>query len=118
MQASSVHFNCFLCGLPATVVSDASEGGYYWVRDCDKCVRYRIRGGVIKRIEQDSPVYILPLLSAAAQRVAHDVDAGKDPPEQLAPHVISQDGKRLLQITDEQAVAEIAANEKLLQNQG
>ena len=117
MQASSVHFNCFLCGSSATVVLDPSEGGYYCVRDCEKCSRYRIRVGVV-----DSPALVVrglfPRLSAAARRVARDVDAGKEPPELLEAHVISEGGKQSRQITDEQAAAEIAANEELLQNRG
>ena len=116
MQASSVHFNCFLCGSSASVTNDPIEGGYYCVSGCDNCVRYRIRGDVV-----DSPALdlrsILPRLSAAARRVARDVDAGKEPPEQFAAHVVSHGGRRLLQITDEMAAAEIAANEGFLQNQ-
>ena len=116
MQASSLHRNCFLCGSSATVVLDPSEGGYYCVSGCDKCVRYRIRGGVVDSLALD--VGLFPRLSAAARRVARDVDAGKEPPELLAAHVISEGGKQSLQITDEQAAAEIAANERLLQNRG
>jgi hypothetical protein len=69
----------------------------------------------------DSPALdvrgLFPRLSAAARRVARDVDAGKEPPELLAAHVVSEGGRRLLQITDKMAAAEIAANEDFLQNQ-
>jgi hypothetical protein len=86
-------------------------------------VRYRISKEFIRTIEENSPVLNvrsrLPLLSAAAQRVARDVDAGKEPPEELAAHVVmSEGGKRWLQITDDQAAAEIAANEEFLQKRG
>jgi hypothetical protein len=117
MQASSIHHNCFLCGATASVVLDPSEGGYYTVRDCEKCLRYRIRGYVVDAPSLDLRG-LFPRLSAAARRIAGDVDAGKEPPEQLAAHVVFQGGRRLLQITDEQAAAEIAANEELLQNRG
>ncbi len=107
--------SCYLCSRPATEVSDPSGGGYWVVRSCEKCIRYRIGEGVAKLIEKAPPPLgirtILLDLSEAARRIAE----AEEPPAVLHKYAVPYGGGGWIpQITDDQNASEIAASMKLV----